>query len=657
MITEKDEAWEFRNTEKDTFDIIKVPLKSVLLNNSTMGGAINALCLEMNDLVVHTYQFIRLYLITLYYDNKPFPKLDNCFVNYCTRVLGFVTNDRGFTDNPVMESLNDFYEKEYRPLVSHQSTDLSGKTQLRKYLSTEIITCMSNNVQEHFGEHFRRFVNLTLLGVDKKTMTKLKHQLMILDHTGDSTDNAVEQNIINSWKAVHLVHLFPSDVRQSVYYDLKRCPLDFLKGMLYMNKVLEASNHKLFQPLPLRTNVIPKHIRLDTVCLIDLFLPKLAACNNRSFPTRTRLMSAVNDNKNDLWGSLLNLKHPVFKRKHHQFHHQIQTDGVSCSLLFVRKGQADRAWGAKTTGGKCQEFKYVDQLDQPMLDSMKGRNIVGCDPGKFSLVYMIDENGNKLQYSAHQRKRESCSKRNTRITNHMHMKNNNIRKEEAILAKLVKDGVCSSTTVNVAKFRKYLVEKTKMNAKISGFYSKDTFRKMSFRTYCYSTKSLDNFLNRIEEKFGKDCVIGYGDWSEDKPMANFMPTMGKGLRRAIHKRFDTVTINEHKTTMLCCDCNQQLAHVKDKKGGDIYRLFCCVSCKNKETVFRTRDVNAAVNIRKLTKEWIDERTRQSEFVIPEGSERYVKTKQLKSITFSWGRSAPIEGKSRTIRGDAADGHP
>jgi hypothetical protein len=79
-------------------------------------------------------------------------------------------------------------------------------------------------------------------------------------------------------------------------------------------------------------------------------------------------------------------------------------------------------------------------------------------------------------------------------------------------------------------------------------------------------------------------------------MANFMPTMGKGMWRAIHNRFDTVTINEHKTTMLCCDCNQQLAHVKDKRG-DIYCLFCCVSCKNKETIFRIRDVNAAVNIR------------------------------------------------------------
>lgn len=643
MVKKKEDSlWEFRNTEPDTFDTIKVPLKSVLLTNSVMGGAINALCLEVNDLVIHAYQFIRLYLITLYSENKPFPTLDDNFIASCIRVLGSVKRDIVLSDSQLMESLQTFYKNDYKPLVSHVFTDLSGKTQLRKYLSTEIITCMSNNVQEHFGEHFRRFVNLTMVGVEKSTMNKLKHQLMMLDNKSDSSEIVAEQNIINAWKATHLVHLFPIDVDKSVYYDLKKSPLTFLKGMLYMNKILEESNHKLFQPLPLRTNVIPKHIRLDTVCLIELFLPNL---KTDSFPKITELKNNVNKNKDLVWGSLLNLKHPVFKRKNHCFNHQIQTDGVSCSLLFIRKEQASRYRGTKTTGGKEQVFTYVEQLDTPILDSMKGRNIVGCDPGKMSLVYMVDENGNKLQYTAHQRKIESYAKCNTRIINDMR-KRYEIHDEEAVLARLVKSGECSSTTVNVAKFRKYLVEKTKMNAKVEDFYAMDTFRKMSFRQYCYATKSLDNFLNRIEEKFGKDCVIGYGDWSENKPMANFMPTMGKGLRRAVHKRFDTVTINEHKTSMLCCDCSQPLAHVKDKKGEDIYRLFCCVSCKNKETVFRTRDVNAAVNIRKLTREWIDTRTRPIEFIRPDGSDGYVKTKQPMSITFSWGRREPLRGNVR-----------
>jgi hypothetical protein len=92
-----------------------------------------------------------------------------------------------------------------------------------------------------------------------------------------------------------------------------------------------------------------------------------------------------------------------------------------------------------------------------------------------------------------------------------------------------------------------------------------------------------------------------------------MPTMNKGLRKQIHKRFDTITINEFNTSKLCCDCCKELKHYKDKKNTDVYRLFCCVSCKNKETVFRTRDANSAVNMRKLTRSWMNSQTRPSEF--------------------------------------------
>ena len=45
----------------------------------------------------------------------------------------------------------------------------------------------------------------------------------------------------------------------------------------------------------------------------------------------------------------------------------------------------------------------------------ENRNIVGCDHGKRSLVYIMDKNGNKLQYTAPQRNRESKAKTNQNI--------------------------------------------------------------------------------------------------------------------------------------------------------------------------------------------------------------------------------------------------
>ena len=119
--------------------------------------------------------------------------------------------------------------------------------------------------------------------------------------------------------------------------------------------------------------------------------------------------------EHDVWSNLLNLRHSMLKRNHHQFRHQIQTDGVSLSILFIRKGLKDKQWGSKAPTKAEQEFHYVENLSTDQLEALRGRSIVGCDPGKHSLAYMMDSEGNKLQYTASQRKIESYGKRSERI--------------------------------------------------------------------------------------------------------------------------------------------------------------------------------------------------------------------------------------------------
>jgi len=59
----KDIFQEFRNNEKSAYKTFKIPLKTILLNRDTIQPVINHLVFEMNDLVIHTYQFIRLYIL------------------------------------------------------------------------------------------------------------------------------------------------------------------------------------------------------------------------------------------------------------------------------------------------------------------------------------------------------------------------------------------------------------------------------------------------------------------------------------------------------------------------------------------------------------------------------------------------------------------
>jgi hypothetical protein len=144
------------------------------------------------------------------------------------------------------------------------------------------------------------------------------------------------------------------------------------------------------------------------------------------------------------------------------------------------------------------------------------------------------------------------------------------------------------------------------------FYKREVWRKMKFRQFSYGKKSLDKFLNKIQSIFGKNVLIAYGNWSRSSQMKHHVPTLGKGLRKLINKRYSMVMVNEYNTSKKCCKCSGDLEHHKDNLGKKIFRLLkCsnCVSCENKRFVFRTRDLNSSLNIMKLAELWITKQYR------------------------------------------------
>jgi len=588
----KDTFQEFRNNEKSPYKTFKIPLKTILLHRDTIQPVIHNLVFEMNDLVIHTYQFIRLYILNCYTNNKPLPMIDETFILYCIKSLGSRDNrGKKGKDTELLEMLDTFYKTEYQPLLNHEKTNLKNTTFLLPYLATQIHTSLHNNFQEHFIQHFLRFINKTTNEIteDKATLFQFKKQLLELNETDE---------IFSNWKLTHLHNILPTEIKKSIHYDIKVRPFEYLNGMLYMNSVLEKQENKLFQPLPLRNNIIPKHIIIDTASLINLFCPEKDSKGNKV--KKGELLSNIKDNQNEVWSNFLDLKNKIFKNKQYQFHNQIQTDGISCCLLFIRKDLKDKKWGSRVPILQEQDFYNIEDLSREQLDTLKDRNIIGCDPGKRSLVFMMDKNGNKLQYTAPQRKRESKAKTNQRILLEERKRNGIIEKETHLSFQ-------NSKSVDYEKFKIYLVEKDKLNKETTEFYKRDVWRKMKFRQYSYGKKSIDKFLNKIKETFGENILIGYGNWSRSTQMKHFMPTMNKGLRKLIHKKYDTITINECNTSKKCCDCNKDLEYYKDKEGKKVFRLLICsncVSCENKKIVFRTRDANSSINIMNLASCWI-----------------------------------------------------
>ena len=400
----------FERSGKQPYQTMKIPLKSILCDKEAL-PVMTQLVFDMNELVIHTYQFIRMYLLYLYKNNKDFPTIDDTFILYSMKTLGTRdTRGKKSVNTDLLEKLDTFYTNEYQPLVNHEKVSLLNKTYLLPYLATHIHTAFSNNITERFTKHLLRFINITTSHIteDKSILFHFKNRLFNLE----------EEKYVKfiEWKETYLSHILPSrdDIKKSIHYDVKVRPFSYLKGMLYMNSVLEEHERKLFQPIPLRTDIIPKYITLDTACLVSLFCPEKNKDGTKS--KKGELLKHIKDNKVDIWSYFINLDNKIFKNKHYQFSYQIQTDGVGCSLLFIRKDLVEnKKWGSKIPITEEKDYPYLESLDDTELTKLKSRKIIGCDPGKRSLVYMVDEEGTKLQYTAPQKRIESKAKRNAYV--------------------------------------------------------------------------------------------------------------------------------------------------------------------------------------------------------------------------------------------------
>lgn len=52
---------------------------------------------------------------------------------------------------------------------------------------------------------------------------------------------------------------------------------------------------------------------------------------------------------------------------------------------------------------------YINELNDDDLEICKTKKIISIDPGKSNMIFMMDENKNKLRYTCCQRRRESLN--------------------------------------------------------------------------------------------------------------------------------------------------------------------------------------------------------------------------------------------------------
>lgn len=650
-----EENFDFMKTNKDN-------LKNVLKKTDIL-PIINDLVERVNKIVIHTYQFLKLYLINLYNNNKQFPLIDKDFLCDIFKVItvrkcgsGGYTNDN-MPDQ--LRTLTDFYKNHYSKLIVQNEILYYDKLPyILAYEAIDMITNINNNIEQHLIDHINKYVNIhfevkrkadeiTKNNKDKKNRKEL-HKKLYDEFKKVKNDlitfgEMASDKKYHKWIIEQKLKLFPNKKcfdKNNIYYDLKSNTQDFMVSMFYILNELEKINEqiikdnkknnteikqiRMFNVLPLRTNIVPKNICIDTCALICNFLGDES--------TSKYLANYKKENKyNELWSSCFYLDNKVFKKNKYKFSYMIRTDGISCCILFIKTDKNGEPLKKTNKNKKCREETNTDYIEKTVItDKMRKKKVVCADPNYSDLIYCgsKDEN-NKLQtfrYTQNQRRVETCNKKYSKIIDKENkstiINNKSVKKIETDLSKY------NSKTCNSKNFEKYITEKNKTNSELSEHYKQSYFRKFKLNRFINTQKSESKMIKNFTNKFGKseDVLFVIGDYDKgDYNMRGKEPAICKKFRRIFKNAgFETYLINEFRTSKLCNECHEELEKFlerkshkpnlyKENKNELVHGLLRCQSVKHKCEIFHNRDKNSVQNMLDIVKSIFEEGKRPAIF--------------------------------------------
>jgi len=621
---------------------------NVIQHNNSL-TIINDLVNRTNKIVIHSYQFIKLYFTYLYHHNITFPLIDKVFICNVFKVITIrKCGTGGYTEKNMPEQLkklNLFYEEHYVNTLSNDELLYYDKlSYILAYEAIDMTTNINNNIQEHFIDHLNKYVNvvfnlkeklneITKNNKDKiirKTLHKQLHEEMNkvkkdLITFGDLTSDVK----YHEWIKEQKLKLFPNKnkfEKNSIHYDLKSNPQNYLISMFYILDKLEKINDdiiknnkinnkdnkqiRLFNVLPLRTNIIGKNIIIDTCALISNFLGNAST-------TKHLLNYKKDNNQFDLWNRFFKLDKKVFKKNKYTFHFMIRTDGVSVCILFIRLDKNNKPL-KKSNKNNTEEINidYIEKIK--ITEDIKNKKVICIDPGYSDIIYCGSKNKNgeleTFRYTQNQRRLETRNKKYNTIMD-------KINKETIIIDKSIKEietilSTLNSKTINYEKFKTYCIVKNKLNNTLYQHYEQKMFRKLKLNRFINTQKSESKMVKNFKNKFGepKDSIIVLGDYDKgDYNMKGKEPTILKKIRRIFKNvGYESYLINEFRTSKLCNCCNNELEKFlereshkpvlyKEKKTEVVHGILRCQSIKPKCEIIHNRDKNAVQNMLNIVK--------------------------------------------------------
>jgi len=323
---------------------VKIPLDNIIMRKDDLKIIFDAVN-RTNQIVIHVYMFIRLYLLDKYNGGKQIPNIDRDFMAAAIRTISAVKKAgppvKG-ENLKLTNKLKEFYDSTYKHLGYKNKIDGTNLSHILDTVETDIITNIENNIKLNFFKYVKQFVNVFFKSKFKDMIEKAdKKDKVDLKKVLDKDLSEIKQDLINNtsisnpkyhkWIKKHRSNVFPNEYKNSYEFDIIHYPQKYLKNMIYMCIEIEKKGGKSFQFFPMRSEAVPKYIPIDTGALIDLFIEK----------DKNEFNNNISKYKDPLWDNFFQTCNPIFNQKQYTFDHRILTDGFTVSIQMINRDMID----------------------------------------------------------------------------------------------------------------------------------------------------------------------------------------------------------------------------------------------------------------------------------------------------------------------------
>jgi len=616
------------------YKTVKTSLKSIIKYDHTIED-INNIVNNVNEIVIHTYQFIKLYYLYQYDNKLETPELNYEFIKSVIKTLCNRDNDdkRGKKSKDeiikLRKDLQKFYDKHYSKLMNGDNNMYyTHLNTLLDYEVTKIQTCYENHIMAHFYDFFNRYVNVMANKTNEEDKIKKKYtdkdeqkeQLReyrnelkklkrnLIEHTNNSEK---KYNKIKKTIRKDIISYF--DDKENIVYQVKCKPLKYIDVLIKMSIYIENKKETTINVFPLRTSIIPSYTIFDTTTVIHaLFTEEM---NKQYYLTKGNTKKL----QHDIWNLFFRLDKKEFNKNGYIFNGEISTDGIAVSILLVRKDKYNPNGKNNILHiKKPKNFsidRYIDDLDEKEMAKFKKYNVVGIDPGIADLLFCVSENKinvKTFRYSNIQRIKETKSKKYTKILENdkvgIKIDNKTIKEIETKLSDYDKKS-CIYKNVKA-----YIKNKNKINETLKEYYKKELYRKLKWYGFINRQKSEQKMINNFKKIFGnqKETIIAIGDWEQKKNIKYCPPTKGIGFRNLFRKNgYNIFLVDEFNTSKMNYYNHQENEKFRKRINPRPWKtdirlyhgLLRSKSVPNgkSEQILVNRDKNGALNIFKIAK--------------------------------------------------------